>query len=265
MITIKVDDKYVQDMLKELPKLASRAAEMALDYTAARIGDAVRTQMLHVFNNPTPYTLNSLNVTLTKGHNMMAKVWFKDPDRMTQHYLVPQVDGGPRKLKGFERGLGMIGGMTGEYVPGKTVTLDIYGNVSVGLIRQVLSAIGAAERTAGYSANRTARSAARNAGRQGEYFILPRGNGKMPAGVYERVQNSEGFSPKERKNLGVRAYQKGLGGAVVRARGLKAIFVKGRTGHAIQPLLPFYSIANAEYAARFAPAFKAKFDGLLGR
>ena len=93
-------------MLTASPQLANRAAELALDATAKAIRDEVKTTMPRVFDRPTPYTLNSLQVTPTHNHNMTAMVWFKDPDRMGQHYLVPQVDGGPRKLKGFERGLG---------------------------------------------------------------------------------------------------------------------------------------------------------------
>ena len=76
---------------------------------------------------------------------------------MGAHYLVPQVDGGQRKLKGFERAIG-----EGELVPALGAKLNQYGNVSPGQIRQILSVLGKAEASAGYSANITSRSRRRN-------------------------------------------------------------------------------------------------------
>ncbi len=264
MISITIDDKAVKAMLKGLPKQASRAAEQALDFTALRIADEIRTQMLRVFDRPTMYTLNSLKVTKTKGHNMQASVWFKDPERMGQHYLVPQVDGGRRKLKGFERALG-----TDEYVPGVGAKLDRYGNISPGQIKQILSVLGKAQTSAGYDANLTAKSAKTNK-RSRDYVVIKPGNrGRLNPGVYQRYQTAAGFGAKTKRTLPFGEYQKGRTrgrfSSVVQAKGLRPIMLIGRTGHAVRPLLPFYKIANATYDKYFIARFTTEFQRLTAR
>lgn len=264
MITITIDDKQVKGMLKAMPKQASRAAEQALDFTAVRIADEVRTQMLRRFDRPTQYTLNSLKVTKTRNHNMMASVWFKDPDRMGQHYLVPQVDGGKRKLKGFERGLGGH-----EYIPGVGAKIDSHGNVSPGQIKQIMSVLGRAETSAGFSANLTASSAKRNK-KSRDYVVISKGNrGRLAPGVYQRYQTGVGFGAKTKRSLPFGEWQKGRTrgrfASVIQARGLRPIFLQGRTGKAIKPLLPFYELAHAEYNRRFPTAFTARFNALTSK
>ncbi len=261
---IGVDDKQVQAMLRRLPKQASRAAEQALDFTAVRIADAVRTQMLRGFDQPTQYTLNSLKVTPTKGHNMQASVWFKEPDRMGDHYLVPQVEGGRRKLKGFERALGKD-----EYIPGVGAKMDGHGNVSSSQIRQILSVLGKAEASAGYDANLTARSAKRNKKSRDYVVIKPGSRGRLAPGVYQRYQTGVGFGAKTKRALPFGEWQRGRTrgrfSSVVQAKGLKPILLKGHTGRSVRPLLPFYLIAQTEYAARFTPAFYSSFNALMSR
>jgi len=182
MFVLRVDDAAVRTMLDAFPAKAMRAAEQALDATAREIKKEVSGEMRKVFDRPVPYTLNSLQMTPTRNHNMQASVWFKDPDRMREHYLIPQVEGGPRKLKGFERWLG-----DDEYVPGHGAKMDRYGNISAGQIRQVMSVIGKAQMVAGFSANITDRSKKRNT-KQRDYVYLPKGSrgGVLPPGVYQR-------------------------------------------------------------------------------
>src|SRR5574340_131161 len=130
MIKVTINDSEIRKMIAALPKSAGRAAEIALDKTAQAIRNEVRDEMRRVFDRPVPYTLNSLQITPTKGHNMQAAVWFKDPERMRQHYLVPQVEGGPRQLKGLERAIAARSGVKMELVPGAGARLDQYGNVA---------------------------------------------------------------------------------------------------------------------------------------
>lgn len=256
MITIKVDDDNLRKMLAAMPSKVGRAAELAIDRTARSVRDAVRAEIPKVFDRPVPYTRNSLQLTLTHNHNMMAEVWFRDPDRMGDHYLVPQVDGGTRKLKGFERALG---GM--QYIPGHGAKIDQYGNVSVGQIRQILSVLGRAENTAGYSANMSKRSASR--GKQRDYVWLPRGRGALPPGVYQRAAAAGAVSGrystiadrKSRRASGAFAWQLGAAGdSAVRARGLRAVLVVGRKG-VVRPRLPFYGIAQKVAGDTFAVEF----------
>lgn len=263
---IKIDIrgmKEVQQLLKTVPMQASRAAEQALDETAVFIRDAVKVEMKMVFRNPVNYTLNSLKVTKTKGHNMRASVWFKDPDRFNvQHYLVPQVMGGKRRLKGFEHALIPELGKE-EYIPGKGARLDSHGNISVGQIRQFMSVIGIAERTAGSTQNMTARSSKRNK-KPRDYVIIKRGNrGHLPPGVYERYQSGVGFGAKTKRSLPFGEWQRGRTrgrfSSVIRAKGLRGIVIAGRTGRPIKPLLDFYGIAHKEFAKRFMATFNTHF------
>jgi hypothetical protein len=161
MISIKIDDKQVKKMLAELPKQASRAAEKALDFTAVRFADAIRLEMLNKFDRPTQFTLNSIKVTKTKGHNMLAKVGLKEPPRMADHYLVPQVEGGKSKRKGLDIALG------GQFMPTRSVPKDSHGNANPLFIRRVLREV--------------------KAGNSKRYYFRRHGSKRTPVGVYQRV------------------------------------------------------------------------------
>ncbi len=259
-----LDDAHVEQMLKDLPKTAGRAAEVALDKTAKEIKESVYGNMKGVFDSPTRYTLNSLKVTPTRNHNMEASVWFKDPDRMGQHYLVPQVEGEARKHKGFERALGDT-----MFVPGQGVRLNKAGNISIGQIRQILSVLGKAELTAGYNANITSRSRKRNT-KERDYFFLPRKHGSLYPGVYKRkAQKGSGLGRANKYRADKsRSYQKGQTrgrySSVIQARGIKPILIKGRQRNPYKPRLDFYGIAEKVYARRFRKLFDVELNRLLG-
>lgn len=252
----------VKRALANAPKLAERAAEMALDFTARHIKSDIQREMLIVFDAPTQWTLNSLQVTPTKGHNMMASVWFKEPGRMGQHYLVPLVEGGSRKLKGFERALGL-----GEMVPGSGVKLDQYGNIPGSQIVQIMSVLGGFNRYAGDNTNITSRSRKSNT-KERDYVVITKRRGKLYPGVYQRVQTGAGFGAKTKRTFSDRskAYQKGRTrgrfSSVIRARGLKPIMITGRTGHSVKPLLDFYGVAERAFNAIFERRFWANLERL---
>jgi hypothetical protein len=50
---------------------------------------------------------------------------------------------------------------------------------------------------------------------------------------------------------------------VTRARGLKPILLRGKSGDPVKPLLDFYGIADQVYSRRFRELFYAKFTQLL--
>ena len=261
MIKITIDDSEVRGMLAAMPRQTMMAMEKAIDKTARAVRDTVKTELPNIFDRPVPYTKNSLQLTLTYKHNMEASVWFKDPVRMRDHYLAPQVYGGARKLKGFERALGGI-----PLIPGRGATLDQYGNVPYGQIRQILSVLKRAEYSAGYNANITARSARSNR-KQRDYVFFPTRRGKLPPGIYQRVATGGAISGrfstisdrKMHRVNGPYAWQTGSRSAAVRARGLKAIFIKGR-GLNVKPLFPFYEMANKIVAAKLGNFFSDEFS-----
>jgi len=269
MITITVKDNQVKELLATMPKTASRAVELALDKTAQLIKSDVRLEMIRVFDSPTRYTLNSVRITPTKNHNMVASVWYEHPERMSDHYLTPQIEGGARKLKGFEHALG-----NEEYIPGRGAEMTVYGNVSVGQIKQIMSVLGKAETSAGFAANMTTRSAKRNT-KDRDYVWLPNGsrNGALPPGIYRRVATAGSVAGRystisdrtTHKKPGFGAWQTGSSRAVVRAQGLLPILIKGDTGHAVTPLLDFYGVAQRTYDAKFLLLFNARLNELLSK
>jgi len=264
-IGIKVNGaNTVQKVLASIPGKAHRACAVALNKTGKAVKAEEQNEMKSVFDRPTRYTLNSLKLTPATKDNLQAKVWFKDPARMGAHYLVPQVDGGSRKLKGFERAFGE------EFVPGEGVRLNQFGNVTGGQIVQIMSVLGKLGRFSGDNSNSTAASRKRNT-RERDYVYLPHGSawGKLPPGIYKRYQTGAGFGAKTKRTFADRSktYQKGRRrgrfSSVIRARGLKPILIHGRTGHKVKPLLDFYGVANKTFDHTFDRTFWSTLNQFL--
>ena len=262
MFSVTIKDKGVRDLIKALPKSAGRAAEIALDKTAKDIKQAEIKEMQRVFDRPARYTLNSLRVTPTRNHNMRASVWFKEPDRMGQHYLVPQVEGGPRKTKGFERAFD-----DKMFIPGKFARMTRAGNVSPGQIRQILSVLGRAERYAGYQANITARSRRRNK-KPRDYVYIKKRRGRLLPGIHERFVTRRGLTKKARRAAmakdGSSVYQRGRSRhRAIRARGLRPVLLEGRQKKPVKPLLDFYGVAHRVFDKEFTRHFNQALDRQL--
>lgn len=162
------------------------ATAKALTFTAQDVQAAEKTEMVKVFDRPTPFTLNSLYLQGATPGRLTARVWFKDL-RFKAHYLVPQVEGGDRPLKRFEKFLQAKGLLpVGMYaVPGERADLDAYGNMSRGQLVKILSALQALPET-GYLANRSQRSAKRRRKHLTDYYV-GRPNPSSPLGVWERI------------------------------------------------------------------------------
>jgi len=256
MIELKIEGLgKVERLLAQYPEKAKRACAVALTLTGKEVKKAEQAAMRSVFSNPVAYTLNSLQLDPATYEKLKAVVWFKSPDRMGAHYLVPQVEGGPRRLKGFELAIGL-----GELIPGQGARMTAAGNISIGQIRQFLSVLGRAERAAGYTANASTRSRTKNR-KQRDYIILPRKHGKLYPGVYQRVSTGQAVHPKVRRAISdkSKAYQRGKRTAAIRARGLKPILIKGKQGGSVQPRLDFYKIAREVQRKFFAVTFNRIF------
>lgn len=178
------------------------AIALALTRTALDAKPALESEMRRSLDRPNPFTLNSVRVKPATKAKLEAEVWLKDDwgsGTAPAHYLAPQESGGDRSLKRFERALlarrllpaGMF------VVPGAGAKLDAYGNMSKGQIVQILSALGAAEMTSGYAANRTARSVQRRGKKNmAQYFVGRAAGGKGPLGVWQRFSFAHGGAIK---------------------------------------------------------------------
>lgn len=180
-------------MAKTLTNLASLAREKTYD------------EMRRVFDRPTPYTLNSLAVKMATKTNLVSKVQLKDNTLIADesHYLNPEVKGGSRGYKAFERRLFRQGILPAGYftVPGSGANIDAYGNMSRGQITQMLSFFGSF-REAGYDANmgpaQRRRLATPTAKRYGlAYFAIQPGTGnRLHPGIYKRIASNFGSAIK---------------------------------------------------------------------
>jgi len=266
MIKATINTKGVERMLSKLPKQLQRATETAIDMTGRQAKKDLQDEIKKVFHVPVPFSKNSPFYQPTQNHDMKGLIGLKEPARMSRHYLWPQVEGGARKEKGFERALGM-----GKLLPGKGAKMTGAGNVSPGQIRQMLSVLGKAEMSAGYSANITNRSRKRNK-KERDYFILRRAHGKLPPGVYQRYvkKGSRGFGAKTKATMAdpSKAWQQGQRrgrfAAVIRARGIKPIFVTGASG-VYSPRLDFYGVVERTVKEHMRANFERQLQRFVGK
>ena len=183
---------------KELPTVMAKS----LTFTADKVQRGLVGIMEHTFDRPTPYTLNSLKRTVATVNKQSSSVYFKDELSRTgggslpSEYLTPQIHGGSRIQKRFELALQHKGVLPRGWfaVPGDFAKIDQYGNISRGQIQELLSYFAAAEMTAGYTANMTAKKKARlkrgTKKKQGfVYFAIPPGQQKAP-GIYKRLSSA---------------------------------------------------------------------------
>lgn len=177
------------------------AMAKALTQTATAVRDEAKSEMFRAIDRPTPYTLDSLWLSPAKVGQLSASVWFKDdaPGGGTPatRYLIPQVEGGGRSIKRFEKALQLTGHMPrGWYlVPGAGANLDRYGNISRGQVVQILSQlrvqlVAGSERRMGEGAKGIA--AQRKAG--GRFFVVPPGQRVAP-GIYQREFMGRNITP----------------------------------------------------------------------
>jgi hypothetical protein len=119
-----------------IPTIATRALNM----TADQVKEALVKEMKSSFDRPTPYTLNAPYVVKKATENNMAVQVYLRGTRSVS-YLTPQVHGGGRRMKAFEKALNAIGVLPDDMymIPCKRTPRDAFGNVSSGFIVLLLS------------------------------------------------------------------------------------------------------------------------------
>jgi len=174
------------------------ATALALTRTAKAGKEEVERQLPSLIDRPTPYTMKGFRLYPATKLKLVATVDFRDAfgrGTSARDYLSPLVYGGKRKLKAFERSLQRTGLLPSGYaaLPGSAAKLDAYGNMSRGQIVQILSYFKAFGEQ-GYSANMNdkkrsslARGNKRTGARGITYFIGRPGGGRLPLGVWQRI------------------------------------------------------------------------------
>ncbi len=258
-ISVKSDfSEVVSRMAKAYPKAAERAAQRALLHTGRAVKDEEVKGMQQAFDRPTKWTLNSFRVKLDKKAwavrvEVKDGYWYR-----ADNYLQVQIEGGTRKHKAFETALRRAGLLPAGWfvVPGEKATLDAFGNISVGQIRQILSWFDAAEQVAGSTQNMGEKGRARR--RKGtkrtrafEYFVAHPGS-RIGRGSW---RNSR------RQNLTPGVYRRtffGFGSAIEPI----LIFVSKVS---YKPRFDFYGIADRTVDREFKPTLDAELQVELDR
>lgn len=119
----------------------------ALTFTVQKAQKDIVAEMPRVFaGGATPYTRNSTRIEPATPADLSARVAVKDRTSsngtLPQDYLFPQVFGGPRKEKRFERAMRYAGLLQGNEraVLGQGAPVDSFGNLKRGEIQRILTA-----------------------------------------------------------------------------------------------------------------------------
>jgi hypothetical protein len=191
MPVVSVDAREVQANLSafasaRLPGITAQALTKA----AWKARDALVGSMQSVFDRPTPFTLRSPIVVPAERSldRPFAVVGFREwaPKGVPAgRYLQPQVFGGQRPQKGFERALALR--PSRHAVPGKWAELDAYGNMNPGQLRKIMSFLRLGTSTTSAAQNRSNRRS-KGSRRAEDYFIVPVGrtDSLLPPGIYRR-------------------------------------------------------------------------------
>ena len=151
MLTIRNTTGSIADVIASMKDVPARVVPYAASTGLTRTAQIAAAKdlpdaMRRVFDRPTPFTLNSLFVKPANKDELVARVMVKNTASrgvVPEKFLFPEVEGGARLEKGFERALRYGGWLkSGERaVPGDGMPLDSYGNVSGPAVRSLLATL----------------------------------------------------------------------------------------------------------------------------
>lgn len=210
----------LEDLRKKFHMLSDRGFKKAtatgLTRTAWKVRSHIQERLPQVFDRPTPYTTRAIFVEEAFADQPVpeATVRFMDDfERRTRtgkffgisnkgtpatKYLNPNVEGGTRRWKAFEKALQYVKILPANWyvVPGPGANLDQYGNMSRGQVVQILSQfritlLAGSTRNISTDARKNI-AAKRKAG--GTFFVMQPGKGAK-AGIYQREFYGRGITP----------------------------------------------------------------------
>ncbi len=236
---ITVEFKGFERFKKRLSDIEKKqlpfATSVALNKTAEWMETDIRLEMRKVLDRPTKFTLKSLYVKRATKRKLQAEVLFKDfipKGTPADKYLKPQVYGGSRGQKGFEKVLVRYGYLApGWYaVPGAGARLNRSGNMTAGAITQILTALRALPGTptvGGREVKFTKRSKAVK-----KIFAIPywKQGYHLKPGVYKRM-----------------------------ARGVKPLLIFTKNKPKYERRLDFFGIGKKSYKKHFKEEFRKAF------
>lgn len=238
--------------MRDIPaRVIPYAANAALNIIGSRARKDIQAEMPRVFDRPNAWTLNSIRVFESKRETLKVRIFVKDdaPNNGTrpEAYLLPNVFGGGRGEKRFERNLRYAGILREGWraVPGQGAKLDAYGNLPRGEIQKILTAVRASfdpyqNRTASRRSKRNAKNA--------PYFV---------AGL-DRVSIVGGEQRVTRASIAPGIYARD-------GRGIKPILIFVRKQPQYRARLPFDQIVEQRADADFETEFVRVADSILSK
>ncbi len=244
-------DRVVAEMRDIPTRVIPYAANGAINIVAKRARDDIRAEMPRVFDRPNAYTLNSLRVVESTRETLTARIQVKTdaPNNGTlpEDYLLPNVFGGGRKEKRFERNLRYAGILASGWraVPAAGTKLDAFGNLPRGQIQRILTAVRASFDPA---QNRSTSARSRRNARNAQYFV----------GGLDRVSIVGGEARVTRSTLAPGIYERD-------GRGVKPVVIFVKKQPQYRARLPFEQIARRRAEADFATEFARIANAILSK
>lgn len=171
MISLKSDLSAFNQDIDRAVKGADQALVNALNWTAFDARSDVQDEIKRVFDNPTPWTINSVYVKKATPRNQVATIGIKDSTLSgtpAAEYLRAQVEGGDRSLKRVERLLQRAGVIQSKHrlVITKQARKNKHGNITKGRLKNIVNDVR------------------RGRKRGAKYFVMRKGND--PIGIFQR-------------------------------------------------------------------------------
>ena len=151
MYTVSRSGQTIASVIAQIRDVPARVVPYAASTALTRVALAGRAGVLaampRVFDRPTPYALRSTRVIPSTVQTLAARVQVNDDFTnngvAAEDFLFPEVFGGPRKEKRYERSLRYSGILrSGERtVLGQAAPLDAYGNLKASEIQRILTAV----------------------------------------------------------------------------------------------------------------------------
>lgn len=200
-ITIQSNMSDIAARVTALGRQGPFVAAVSLTRSIKAAQAAVRAEEQSVFDRPTPYALNGTYIKPATKSNLVAELGVKDKAASKgaplERVLGPEIAGGGRAQKGFERLLERAGVLPAGWraVPAAAARVDGNGNVARGQIEQILAALEV-QRSAGQGRRATRARAGASARRSVDYFAVPTAQRGLKPGIYLKRQFAHGSAIK---------------------------------------------------------------------
>lgn len=148
-LSTKTNADSVIASLEAKGRRLSDVLRFAINDTVDDMVVSERVEMRKVFDNPRPYTLNALYPRYAgkRGSILQAGIAFREfgvKGTPAYKYLMPQIKGGPRRMKRSEKALQSLGhlGSGHQTTQGRNYEKDQYGDIPGGQYTRMLAELG---------------------------------------------------------------------------------------------------------------------------